>query len=82
MAPILGALRAALPAAKPSILALDLELLGDDPLAQAKRLADESRAEMVLLLHRFALRETIREIARATGAAGEGAYCSRRCAPT
>lgn len=59
-----AALRAALPMAKPSILALDIELLGDDPLARAKQLADESRAEMVLLLHRFAPRETIREIAR------------------
>lgn len=59
-----AALRAALPMAKPSILALDIELLGEDPLGRAKQLADESRAEMVLLLHRFAPRETIREIAR------------------
>jgi hypothetical protein len=61
----LEALRAFLAKDRPTILALDIDLLGDDPLGEVARLTATARPELVLLLHRFAKRETLREAARA-----------------
>ncbi len=61
----LEALRAFLAKDRPTILALDIELLGEDPLAEVARLTATARPELVLLLHRFAKRDTLREAARA-----------------
>lgn len=57
-------LRAAVPELRPTILALDIELLGDDPLAEAEGLGTAAGARLVLVIHRFAPREVLREIAR------------------
>ena len=61
----LEALRQFLEQGRPTILALDIELLGEDPLAEVARLSGRAQPELVLLLHRFAKRETLREAARA-----------------
>lgn len=58
-------LRQSVAKSRPTILALDLDLLGDEPLFAAQQLAQEAGAELVLVLHRFARREVIREVARA-----------------
>jgi len=61
----LEALRQFLMHDQPTILALDIELLGDAPLEEVARLSAKAQPELVLLLHRFAKRETLREAARA-----------------
>ena len=61
----LGALRTFLSKERPTILALDVELLGEEPLAEVARLTASAQPALVLLLHRFAKRETLREAVRA-----------------
>jgi hypothetical protein len=61
----LAALKEHLTRERPTILALDLDLLGDEPLAEVSRLASTAQPELVLLLHRFANRSTLREATKA-----------------
>ena len=49
---------------RPTVLVLDMELLGDEPLRESHRISQNAGAELVLLLHRFAPREVVREAAR------------------
>ncbi|MDQ3037336.1 MAG: hypothetical protein M3Y87_33385 [Myxococcota bacterium] len=59
-----AALRSAASALRPNVLALDIDRLGDEPIDEARRLADASGAEMVLLLYQFAPREMLRDASR------------------
>lgn len=58
-------LRSEAPVLRPTVLALDLQRLGEDPVSEARRLGDLCNAELVLLLYQFAPRDVIREAARA-----------------
>lgn len=53
------------PLLRPTVLALDLQRLGDNPVEEARNLGDLCGSELVLLLYQFAPREVIREAARA-----------------
>lgn len=58
----LDALEAALPELRPQVLVLQLEHLGTEPVAKARRLAALARAELTLVSYAFARREVLRSL--------------------
>lgn len=60
-----AALRKVAGSLRPQVLALDIDRLGDEPISEARGLADACGAEMVLLLYQFAPRDVLRDASRA-----------------
>ncbi len=57
-------LESVLPRVKPTVLVVDLDSLGNDPVGRLRKLQAKSNAELVITLYRFARRDLVDELGR------------------